>query len=331
MLDILCIGDALVDIFLQIPKDNPHFGLDKEKNKLFIDYGYKIGVENYVKDIGGNACNAAVGLARLGKKAGLCAEIGNDEFSNFIINRLLSENINTTLINQSPDKKTSFSVSLNYLGERTLFVEHVQRLHNFNFQNSSARFVYLTSLGKDWENAYEKTLDFIKQTDSILAFNPGTLQIDNKLKIVDELIQSCDYLFLNKQEAQKILYGKDVKLSDVQESIEKILFGLKSLGAKNVIITDSKNGSFITDELNNSYYLDIIKTEVLEKTGAGDGYTAGFLAAILNGENVQSAMIWGSINAAAVIQKVGAQEGLLKHEKLKDKLSYLGNYKPQKI
>ena len=45
MLDILCVGDAKIDIFLKIPESNPHFGLDKEQNKLFITYGEKIHVE----------------------------------------------------------------------------------------------------------------------------------------------------------------------------------------------------------------------------------------------------------------------------------------------
>lgn len=331
MLDILCVGDALVDIFLQIPKDNPHFGLDREKNKLFIDYGYKIGVENYVKSIGGNACNTSVGLARLGKKVGLCAEIGNDEFSNFIINSLTNENVNTSLINQNPNQKTSFSISLNYLGERTLLVEHAQRPHAFNFQNSSARFIYLTSLGNHWENAYQNALDFVKQTNSKLAFNPGTLQIDDGGKLIMEIISNTDYLFLNKQEAEKLLYGKDTKLEKDQSDIKKLLFGLKSLGTKNAIITDSNNGSFAWDVDNNIYHLDIVRVEVLEKTGAGDGYNTGFITAVIDGLGIKDSMIWGAINSASVIQKIGAQEGLLNINQLKDRMHYIGNLKPQLI
>lgn len=81
MLDILCVGDCKIDIFLNIPTNNPHFGLDKEKNKLFLSYGEKIYIDRYVLGIGGNATNTAVGVARLGLNTGLCAEIGRDEFS----------------------------------------------------------------------------------------------------------------------------------------------------------------------------------------------------------------------------------------------------------
>ncbi|MBI2026091.1 MAG: carbohydrate kinase family protein [Candidatus Levybacteria bacterium] len=331
MLDILCVGDAILDIFLQIPEDNPHFDLNSDKTKLLIDYGYKIHVDDYVKEIGGNACNTAVGISRLGKRVGLCAEIGSDEFSNFILNRLKQENINTAFVSQSPNKKTSFSVSLSFKGDRTLLVEHVERDHNFEIENSSARFVYLTSLGEIWQDAYRITLEFVKKTQSRLAFNPGTLQLDEKGKLVLEIIEACDFLFLNKQEAQKLLFGKDKDLSNQNSDIKRLLFGLRSLGAKNIIITDSSNGSFVFDETDNYYHLGIVEVKVVEKTGAGDAYNAGFIAAILNGKSITDAMMWATINSGSVIQKIGAQQGLLTLDELYEKLSMLGKLKVETI
>src|ERR1035437_1782374 len=146
MLDILCVGDSKIDIFLQIPESNPHFGLNEAKNKLFVSLCEKIYIERYVMDIGGNATNAAVGTARLGLNVGLCAEIGEDELSQKILNKLKKENINTDLLLQT-NEDTSISVGLNYQGERTLFTEHVKRDHNFNFENTNTKFIYLTSLG----------------------------------------------------------------------------------------------------------------------------------------------------------------------------------------
>ncbi len=331
MLDILCVGDAVLDIFLQIPEDSPHFDLNQDKTKLLIDYGYKIHVDDYVKEIGGNACNTAVGISRLNKKAGLCAEIGNDEFSNFILNKLKLENINTAFVSQTPNKKTSFSISLSFKGERTLLVEHVDRDHNFDIENSSARFVYLSSLGDKWQDAYQNTLDFVKNTKSKLAFNPGTLQLDERTRLVMEIIEKSDYLFLNKQEAEKLLFGKDKDLPSEKSDIKKLLFGLKSLGAKNIIITDSDNGSYVFDESDNYYHLEILKVKVIEKTGAGDGYNAGFIAAILNGKSITGAMLWGTVNSASVIQKIGAQQGLLKIDELEERLSFSGNLKVETI
>jgi sugar/nucleoside kinase (ribokinase family) len=83
------------------------------------------------------------------------------------------------------------------------------------------------------------------------------------------------------------------------------------LGAKNVVITDGDNGSFVQDENNRFYYLGSVKIEVVEKTGAGDAYTSGFLAAVLNGKPVEEAMRWGAQDSASVIQQIGAEAGLL--------------------
>ena len=153
MLDILCVGDAKLDIFFQIPDTNPHFGLDRENNKWLISFGEKISVDKYVLDIGGNATNTAVGISKLGENVGLMAEIGKDEFSQKILNRLKEENINMEFLLQTDSEKTSFSVAISYKGDRTLFTEHASRKHNFDFDNLKTKFVYLTSLGKIWEKA----------------------------------------------------------------------------------------------------------------------------------------------------------------------------------
>jgi len=130
--------------------------LDKEKNKLFLSYGEKIYIDRYVLGIGGNATNTGVGIARLGMNVGLCAEIGKDEFSKKILEELRKENINTDFLSQT-DKETSISIGLNYKGDRTLFTEHVQREHHFNFTNLETKFIYLTSLGNIWETTYQKS------------------------------------------------------------------------------------------------------------------------------------------------------------------------------
>jgi sugar/nucleoside kinase (ribokinase family) len=323
MLDILCVGDSKIDIFLQIPESNPHFGLNEAKNKLFVSFGEKIYIERYVMDIGGNATNAAVGTARLGLNVGLCAEIGEDELSQKILNKLKKENINTDLLLQT-NEDTSISVGLNYQGERTLFTEHVKRDHNFNFGNEKTKFVYLTSLGNLWEETYEKTLSFIKQSDIKLAFNPGSIQLEKRGKVIMDIIERTDYLFVNKEEAEEILYGKELNLAKVNENqIKKLLYGLRGLGAKNVVITDGENGSYVESEKNETYHLGIIKAEVIEKTGAGDAFSAGFLAAITHDLSIPKAMKWGTINSANVIGKIGAQEGLLTKSELEEKL--LGN------
>jgi ribokinase len=331
MLDILCVGDAKIDIFLRIPESNPHFGLDKTQNKLMISFGEKIHVERYVLGIGGNASNTAVGIARLGSSVGLCAEIGKDELSEKILNHLKNENVNTDLLIQT-NEDASVSVALSFQGERTLLTEHVKRNHDFDFKDVQTKFIYLTSLGDIWQNAYEKTLNLTKTTGAKLAFNPGSVQLENKGKVVMDIIENCDYLFINKEEAEEILYGKGLGFNHEDLSqIKKLLYGLKSLGAKNVIITDGENGSYVESENNETYHLGIIRVYVSERTGAGDAYSAGFLASIINGMEIPEAMRWGALNSANVIKGIGAEVGLLTKSELETKLREITNFVAEKI
>ena len=320
MLDILCVGDCKIDIFLKIPDDNPHFGLDKEKNKLFLSYGEKIYIDRYVLGIGGNATNTAVGIARLGLNVGLAAEIGKDEFSQKILTTLQNENINADFLSQT-DKETSISIGLNYKGDRTLFTEHVERQHDFNFENLQTKFIYLTSLGNIWGKTYEEVLSLKKESDIKLVFNPGTIQLEKKGKVFMDILENTDYLFVNRQEAEEILYGKELNLkTENQREMNKLLYGLRGLGAKNVVVTDGGNGSFVQDFENEIQHFDIVKVEVVEKTGAGDAYTAGFLGAVLNEKGIEEAMHWGALNSASVIRQIGAEKGLLTKRELEEKL-----------
>jgi ribokinase len=146
-----------------------------------------------------------------------------------------------------------------------------------------------------------------------------------------DVLEKADYLFVNKEEAEEILYGEELSLKANEDQIKKLLYGLRGLGAKNIVITDGDNGSYVESEKNETYHLGIIKVEVAEKTGAGDAYSAGFLAAIIHGLEIPEAMKWGTINSASVIGKIGAEEGLLTKQELEEKLITNESLKAEKI
>lgn len=304
--DIICIGNAKIDTFLTLHEANAYLRLIKETNELAIRFGEKIAVDKAEILLGGNAANVAVGISRLGLTTGIVAEIGKDEFARKIINTLSNENVDISNIAQTEGQQSSFSTIINFKGERTIFSEHVIRKHNFNFENIVTPWVYLTSLGNAWPDAYNKTVDFIKKTKSNLAFNPGTLQIESGKNSIENVLSVTNLLFVNKEEGEKLLgypHG--------QKSIEEIITNLQKFGPKIVVVTDGKNGSYVIDMEGKVLEGEIIKATVVEKTGAGDAYSSGFLGAILHGEKIEEAMRWGAKNSASVIGKVGAQDGLL--------------------
>jgi ribokinase len=86
------------------------------------------------------------------------------------------------------------------------------------------------------------------------------------------------------------------------------------------VITDGKNGSFAIDQKGEIFKKDSNPSKIVERTGAGDAYSTGFLAAILHGLTIRDAMSWGAINAASVIEQIGAQKGLLRKEEMEERI-----------
>jgi len=304
--DVVCVGNAKIDTFLTLHEANNYLRLLEETSELCIKFGEKIAVDKADILLGGNAANVSVGTSRLGLNTSIIAEIGKDEFAQKIINSLLRENVDIAKISQTEGQQSSFSTIINFKNERTIFSEHVRREHNFNFENISTPWVYLTSLGKDWQDAYDKTVNFVKKTKSNLAFNPGTLQIESGKSSIENVLSVTNLLFVNKEEGEELLgYPQG------QRSIEEIIRNLQELGPKIVIITDGKNGSFAIDDKGNISKKDIVEVEVIEKTGAGDAYSSGFLSALINNKSIVDSMEWGTRNSSSVIGKIGAQAGLL--------------------
>ena len=316
--NVITVGESTIDAFMTLAHANSDAHLDKENGGLCFRFGEKIDVERYDFTIGGNATNVAVGLSRLGMKATLCTETGDDEFSLKIRNMLANEHIERVLVHQVSGP-SNFSVIINFKGDRTLFVEDCTRQHEFNFQDVTADLVYITSLGNVWKNPYRTALEFAHSCKAKIAFNPGSRQLREGKDLVQEIVHQSMMVFFNKEEAELLIHGKETQeheLAHVKELLEKI----KKTGPKIVVITDGKKGSYALDEKGNFHHQSIHECEVIERTGAGDGYTAGFIAATFKKLSVPEAMDWGSWNAAAVVGKVGAQAGLLTKSEMEEKV-----------
>src|SRR5258706_8169382 len=109
--DLITVGETTMDAFMTLHDSSEKVHLTD--GELCFRHGEKINVERYDFFMGGNATNVAVGLARLGLKATLCSEIGDDEFSIKIRNSLANEHIERLLMIQTPGQ-SSFSVIINF-------------------------------------------------------------------------------------------------------------------------------------------------------------------------------------------------------------------------
>lgn len=321
MYDVITIGDGTNDIFLKPHEASlvnspecPQKGAC-DKSLICWDLGEKIIVDSVFYDVGGSACNVAVGLSRLGLKTAIICALGKDMGGERVEKKLAKEKVSREHIKILRDIETSFSVIINYKSDRTILVYHgLEDYSRLIIPNSvKTKWFYTGPLGKNYESVYNKLTSLISEKNISLAFNPGAIQIrDNSTKL-KSLLRISKVLFLNREEAQDLL--KIPKIPEVKD----LLIKLKELGPEIVVITDGKNGAYAAEQ-NEYWYIPALKTDVLDSTGAGDAFSAGFLACYINKGNVKDALKWGIINSTSAIEKLGAQTGSLKSSQLKKDL-----------
>lgn len=317
-MDVLTVGGATIDALLQIEKARDVIHLNRESKQLEIKSGEKIEVDSCTFSLGGNACNVAVGLSRLGFATGLCAEIGTDVFAQKIINGLRDERVNSSFLIQTPGAASSFAIALNVESERTLFVEHVSRSHDFNLSNLSTQWMYVTSIGDSWQHAYRYIAQIASHKKIQVAYSPGTHQLDTYYEEVNMFFSLTQMLCVNKEEAARIARFYAQK---EETDIANLLQILQSLGPKIISITDGARGAYAVDKEGAMWHIDQFPQTVVERTGAGDAYATGFVAALMEEKTVSDAMRYGSLNAASVIGAIGAQKGLLTKEEMEERIA----------
>ncbi len=304
--DVLCVGNAVVDALLTLQDQDPHYRL--ENGELCIRAGEKLLTKHSQFSIGGGACRVAIGLSRLGFKTTVCAEVGTDEFAQRILTTLQQEHVDLSNL-KITEGQTSFTVGINFLSDRTLFTSLVKRENTFLLDAVSTTFVYLGSLGQAWEAAYAGAVTHAKKTKAQLVFNPGPTQFAAGVSTFKHILPDTAILFVNKQEAQEITQKEDA-------DPKTLVSLLKKMGPQTVVVTDGKEGSYAQDGTGETIKLGNYPTTVIEKTGAGDAYVSGFLAAILKKASLSDAMLWGTCSASSVISNASAHEGLVTEEQI---------------
>lgn len=320
-MDVLSIGNATIDVFVLL-HNLQKFTYDKFANQISFPLGEKIPLDEYRLCIGGNACNVAVGLSRLGFQTSIAAEIGDDEFSERIVRELEKEKVNQDFLKRLHEDDPHFNIILSYSGERTILAEKNPHKVELKVSDVNPKFIYLTSFGGDWKSLYDYLFPLSK--DSMIGFNPGSRQINESLDDVIGYLPKIEILFLNIEEAKKIAKEDN---PDVKELLNK----LKSLGPKVISITDGANGSYGIGKDGQIFQMGTSGERPIERTGAGDSYAAGFIYGYLNSKNIDECMKFGAINASSVIKKVGSQDGLLNKIELEQKANDNSSFIATKI
>ena len=320
--DLITIGDIKLDTFVVLPEASIQCRLKMPECQICIDYGKKIPVEMVDAEIAGSAPNVARGLSRMGFTTGIVSVMGPDGTRKLAYEVLKREGITTRFIAVHKDAKSSYSVVLNYHGERTILAAHTGCPYILP-ASLPTKWLYLSELGKGYERLFGQVANAVDRKHLSLAFNPGAVQIAERKKSLFELVKRSAILFVNVQEAQ-LLTGEQ------GAEPHRLCTALFKLGAKLVVITDGKNGAYSFDG-KETRHCPIFPAKFVEATGAGDSFATGFVGAILHKQSPVEALRWGSVNAASVVGFVGPAKGLLSHTQIRSRLKKSPKFKVRDI
>lgn len=312
MFDIISIGSATVDIFVQ----SDRFVVKKDKtfpsgSSLSVDFSSKPEISQFLISSGGGATNSSVSFSRLGLKSAPLSLVGNDLLKNYIISDLKDANVPTTFLASSPKEKTDFAVILVAPnGGRTILVNrgpsHLEEKHISFSKIKDTRWFYITSLEGNID-LLEKLIGFAKEHGIKIALNPGSREISQVAKLLP-LLKFVNFLLLNRQEAESLI---------CQSFNQKSFFKkIQSLGPLHTAITCGRRGAHLLDQQNN-HYSPIIPSKTIDETGAGDAFGSTFVAGLVYQLSPDQALFWAMKNSASVVSSFGAKTTLLTLSQIK--------------
>lgn len=304
--DFVSFGDIVVDCFIKLKEASVNCDIRHEHCLLCVKFGQKIPFESATEvPAVGNGPNAAVAAAKIGLKSAVVAELGDDAHGNACLKKLEEAKVSTEFVGVHKGRRTNYHYVLQYEAERTILIKHELFERSLPHFAEPPKWFYLTSLAEGTFDFQHDIARYAKENKVKLAFQPGTFQIRSDIRELKEVYAAAEICFSNKEEAQQILKTKE-------GNIKKLLAGMRALGPKIAVITDSRNGAFAMDDLgiwSAPMYPD--PSPPVNRTGAGDAFASTMTTYIALGLSPREAMLRGMINSASVVQHVGAQAGLL--------------------
>ena len=266
----------------------------------------EIFVEDYAEACGGSAANTVVGIARLGCKSGYIGKVGCDREGEMLIKDFCDEGVNTDgVIRAEEGESGSVLGFVDKKGARALYinpgVNDTIKLDEVNSRYASqAQFLHLTSfVGEQSFQTQKRLLDIIADNVKV-SFDPGALYARKGFLNLEPIIRRAHILMPNAIELE-LLTGE----IDYRKGANVII----GKGIKIVAVKLGSEGCYVTDG-QERHLISPFKVEVVDTTGAGDAFCAGFLYGLVNNRSLFECGRLGNFVASRCIMKMGARTGL---------------------
>ena len=305
---ILGIGNAIVDVICKVDyKYLSENKLKKSTMKLVDAAEFKkllstLKIENTIS--GGSVANSIVGLSQLGNKVGFIGKVNHDDLGQKYEDGLKEENVDYFYSKKKESLPTGTCLILiTPDSERTMctFLGTSAKINENDVDVNSVKSSEITFLeGYLWDEGEAKSAF----TKAILNSNKVAMSLSDlfcverhKAHFLDLVKNKLDITFANEQEILSLINAKN---------FDEVISFCKKIG-KLIVITRGEKGSIAITKN------EIIKCEsqkgldIVDLTGAGDLFAAGYLHGYINGLSAKDSLQKGTEMSSKIIQKIGAR------------------------
>jgi ribokinase len=276
---------------------------------MLVDKIPKADEEGYVRSAechpGGSAANTIVGLARLGLNTGYIGKIGDDDIGKVLLEEMRRENVDIRGIKVCEGKSGVALCFVDGKGNRAILISsgvndtiHMEDI-DIDYLNN-ANILHLTSFtSSSSEESFETEKKLVKEFSGCISFDPGNLYAERGMEKMKDLIKNSSVILPSEREIRLLTgddyeYGSEILLRE---------------GVEIVAVKRGESGCYVTDG-RQSFDLPAEKVGVVDTTGAGDAFNAGFLYGLIKGKDIRECGLLGNKVASFCIKERGAWGGL---------------------
>jgi ribokinase len=296
---VLVVGGIIIDLIARSEKFKVIDG------NICFPFDSKITLDELKHDIGGSAHNAAANLAMLGTRTYILGSVGKGDYGEEALKNLRVHGVNTKYVTL---KEGSTGLSLVFLvnGEKTVLTSRganeflgEEDLNPAIFEDIDT--LILTSLVSPANMLLmKKAIIEAKKRGISIIMNPSMSMITHRPQELKYAMENSQVIIMNGKESCMITGEKDV---------ESAIKALKNYGAETVIATLDVKGSLVAEN-DRIFHVPSYKVKVVDTTGGGDSYTAGFVHAKSKGYSTEEAVKFAAAVAALNIMTPGASTDL---------------------
>lgn len=286
-LDVLGIGICTVDLMTQVP--------------VFPVPDGRMDMSAFAEAIGGNACVAAVALARLGAAAGFAGQVGDDPYGRAVRDGLCTDGVDATLLATVPGTVTPFTVIIADLATGTRSIINHPVIAGLEIAIADdiiqvaerARYVHMDHLS--FPAAVPALIPRCRAAGTLISVDAGVEfpGIETSLPLIDVYATTDRQLLAMTGE----------------RDLGRALRAVREAGARVVVATMGMEGSAGLDEQGEVVVAPAFHVDVADTTGAGDVYHGGLLYALLQGQRLRDALQFANATAALSCRVLGGRPG----------------------